>query len=73
MRIILIFNEAYGMDSDAARSDDERELLALLAGSIAHVCDYLRTGSARSALRARLLLDRLETASGGSDGQAQIP
>ena len=38
----------------------ESEHLALLAGSIVHVFDYLSTGSTRAALRAQLLLERLD-------------
>lgn len=48
------------MYPDATRAPQEHEHLALLAGSIAHVCDYLSTGSTRAALRAQLLLDRLD-------------
>jgi hypothetical protein len=46
-----------------ARSPLEHEHVALLAGSMAHVLDYLSTGSTRAALRAQLLLDRLDISS----------
>jgi hypothetical protein len=69
MQIILICNEAFDMYTDAPPA---REHLALLAGSIAHVFDYLATGSPRAALRAQLLLDRLDVAGPGSPAIAGI-
>lgn len=48
------------------------ENLALLAGSIVHVFDYLATGSVRSALRAQLLLDRLDAGEPGAAALAGI-
>lgn len=49
----------------------EGEHLILLAGSLAHVFDYLNTGSTRAALRAQLLLDRLDaSAAPGSHAAA---
>lgn len=51
------------MATTPAHSPLEHEHLALLAGSMAHVLDYLATGSTRAALRAQLLLDRLDLSS----------
>lgn len=48
------------MDHPSASATQGTEHLALLTGSIAHVFAYLTTGSQRAALRAQLLLDRLE-------------
>lgn len=60
MQIILICIELIVMAIDLPPVPPGNETLALLAGSIAHVFDYLTTGNARAGLRARLLLDRLE-------------
>lgn len=60
------------MQTDALHARLDHEHLALLAGSIAHVFDYLATGSARAALRAQLLLDRLEAAGPASPAATGI-
>jgi hypothetical protein len=69
MQIILICNEAFDMHTDAPPA---HEHLALLAGSVAHVFDYLATGSLRAALRAQLLLDRLDATGPGNPALAGI-
>jgi hypothetical protein len=48
------------MDPDLPRPASRDPQLALLAGAISHVLSYLRTGRARAALRAHLLLGRLD-------------
>lgn len=67
MIIILIFNEDFDMQPDThpPHTPLDHEHLALLAGSIVHVFDYLTTGNTRAALRARLLLARLDQAGPG--------
>jgi len=55
------------MQVSVPRSPVEHAHLSLLAASIAHVFDYLVTGSTRAALRAQLLLDRLDTTSTPDD------
>lgn len=59
------------MGNPSAQGASEGEHLNLLAGSLAHVFDYLNTGSSRAALRAQLLLDRLDaSATPGSHAAA---
>jgi len=60
MQIILISIEVNDMAHESASATHGTEHLTLLTGSIAHVYAYLTTGSQRAALRAQLLLDRLE-------------
>lgn len=72
MQIILICIKAFDMQIDALPVPLGNENLALLAGTIAHVFDYLATGSPRAALRAQLLLDRLDAGAAASAADAGI-